>query len=273
VAADATTPESAKLARGRGLYLQNCARCHGVSGRGDGVDATEFDAAPVDFLGSAVLKRNSDERLALRILKGRRNWLEPYRTRVMPAQTPRTDALERFLLRLPKVNWKPVDAGRRLYRERCASCHGWFDNRKGSVTVRSSGSDGTSGVDDRRFADVQDDADLARLARHERAGLPQLDPPVNDAESMELASFLRLLSPGYPLYNRYCTSCHGAHGRTEWLAFDESYFRKPAQGELRERIWYMLRGLEPSMPHFDETLSRSDIEAILGYLRSLAAGR
>lgn len=188
--------ERAKIARGRVRYLESCARCHGIDGRGDGLEAGSFDAMPIDLVGSGVLRKNSDERLAARILNGRRDWLEPYRASEVPAYTPSTDALERFVLQLPQIDWRSADAVKRL-RE----------------------------------------------------------------------------SPGYGLYERHCAACHGQQGRTEWFTFDDRYFRSLAPGELRERIFYMLRGLQSSMPHFEPTLSRADVEAILAYLRTLPADR
>jgi mono/diheme cytochrome c family protein len=90
-------------------------------------------------------------------------------------------------------------------------------------------------------------------------------------------SFVRLLSPGYELYYRYCVSCHGPHGRSgetkaggrPRFVFDERYFRSLYAEELRERIWHMLRGVKPEMPHFEATLTAGDVRAILAYLRSL----
>ena len=255
--------ETATRSRGAELYREHCARCHGVGGRGDGPAADSFDAAPVDLIGTAILRANSNERLAARILAGRRNWLESYRSRKIPARTPRTDALVRFLLRLPETDWEAVDHGKRLYRNRCVGCHGSF----ASETKQYPSAESAENVDDRHFAGVAD-AELARLARHDRSDLPRLAFPFSDEESADLASYLRRLSPGYDLYEQHCVACHGEHGRTPWLAFDQRYFRKLAPGELRERVWYMLLGLQASMPHFEETLTRQDVEAILAHLRS-----
>jgi len=249
--------------QGRALYVERCAHCHGADGRGGGVDAHRFDAAPVDLVGSALLAKNSNERLAARILNGPGYWVESYRTQVVPAYTPRTDAIERFLRRLPDMNWADIDAGNAIYRTRCIGCHGSFGAER--LPKRY------STADDRRFASVADDRELARLARHDDPGMPVLQTPLESAESAKVASFLRLLSPGYALYERHCVACHGPHGQTDWLRFDERYFRKLAPGELRERIWYMLRGLQESMPHFEGTLSLAEVIDIVSYLRSTAA--
>jgi mono/diheme cytochrome c family protein len=42
-------PDSASIARGRELYEQNCATCHGLSGRGDGPLAASLRPRPADF--------------------------------------------------------------------------------------------------------------------------------------------------------------------------------------------------------------------------------
>ena len=105
----------------------------------------------------------------------------------------------------------------------------------------------------------------------------KLHPPPSEADAPPLVSFVRLLSPGYELYYRYCVSCHGPHGRSgetkaggrPRFVFDERYFRSLYAEDLRERIWHMLRGVKPEMPHFDATLTTGEVRAILAYLRSL----
>jgi mono/diheme cytochrome c family protein len=122
------------------------------------------------------------------------------------------------------------------------------------------------------------DYELETLVRHGKAGMPALDPPVDAEEAKELRSFVRMLSRGYELYYRYCVSCHGAHGSAgeekSWdrprVVFDERYFEKnPYPDPVRERIWHMLKGARPPMPHFEATLTPDQVRAILAYLRSL----
>jgi mono/diheme cytochrome c family protein len=122
------------------------------------------------------------------------------------------------------------------------------------------------------------DDELETLVRHGKAGMPALDPPVDPEEAKGLRSFVRVLSRGYELYYRYCVTCHGPHGRAgeeksgdrPRVVFDERYFEKnPYPDLVRERIWHMLKGARPPMPHFEATLTRDQIRAILAYLRSL----
>ena len=257
--------ERAETTRGRTLYVEHCARCHGPSARGDGPDRRLFETAAANLVGSGVLERNSDEALGPRILEGRRYRLEPHSVEALPARKPGTDALARFLRRLPAVRWPSAVAGKRIYLTRCAGCHGWYgrptDEPSGSV--RDLGSAG--------YQSSLTDPQFGELARHRGGDRPPLDPPLTDAEVPDVVAFLRLLSPGYELYQRYCVTCHGAHGSTDWLTFDDGYFRKLTRGELEERTWHMLRGAEPSMPHFEGILSKREVASILRYLRSLPA--
>jgi mono/diheme cytochrome c family protein len=109
--------------------------------------------------------------------------------------------------------------------------------------------------------------------------MPALVPRVTEREAADLTRFVRLFSPGYELYDRYCSSCHGPHGEgatgalltrpAPHFAFDDLYFTKHSSDEVRQSIWHMLEDKTPSMPHFHETLSEGEVQAILLYLRSL----
>jgi mono/diheme cytochrome c family protein len=255
--------QSVEAIRGRMLYVEHCARCHGPSGRGDGPDRRLFETPATDLVGSGVLEKNPDEALSPRILAGRRYRLEPHSVESLPTQRPGTEALVRFLRQLPAVRWLSADAGKRIYLSRCAGCHGWY----GRPTDEAEGSSGDLG--DVAYQSSLSDYDLGERARHRGGNRPPLAPPLSDAEAADVVAFLRLLSPGYELYQRYCVNCHGAHGSTDWLAIDDAYLRKLAPGELEERAWHMLRGAEPSMPHFEGILSAGDVRSILQYLRSL----
>jgi mono/diheme cytochrome c family protein len=53
------------------------------------------------------------------------------------------------------------------------------------------------------------------------------------------------------------------------FAFTEEWFAKRTPDEIRQSIWHMLREKNPSMPHFREALSETEVKSILAYLRSL----
>jgi len=55
---------------GKEIYRQNCAPCHGVSGKGDGLGAQGLPVRPADHTDGAVMKGRSDAFLRDVISKG-----------------------------------------------------------------------------------------------------------------------------------------------------------------------------------------------------------
>ena len=264
--------DKSEIERGRRLYLLNCARCHGDSATGDGPDGHALEARPADLRRSDVLSTYTDEQLVARIREG-----QP-RLRLflpMPRRSTETEALEEFLRSIPSVGWPLVDAGRAFYLNHCENCHGPYGHGDGAALDRSRRA--PRDLSDSSFQHQVTDQELGMLVRHAKPEMPKLHPRPSEADTPALVSFVRLLSPGYELYYRYCVSCHGPHGRSgetkaggrPRFVFDERYFRSLYPEELRERIWHMLRGVKPEMPHFEATLTPGDVRAILAYLRAL----
>jgi mono/diheme cytochrome c family protein len=54
------------------LYDDHCERCHGKTGRGDGVDATKFSTSPRDLTDTRRMSAQSDGELFYKISEGRR---------------------------------------------------------------------------------------------------------------------------------------------------------------------------------------------------------
>ncbi len=264
--------DKSEIERGRRLYLLNCARCHGADATGDGPDGRSLEARPADLRRSDLLSTQTDEQLLARIREG-----QP-RIRLVspsPLRSTETEALEEFLRGIPSVPWPLADTGRALYLSRCEDCHGRYGHGDGAGLDSSRRA--PRDLSDPSFQHQVTDRELGLLVRHAKPGMPKLHPRRSEADAPALVSFVRLLSPGYELYYRYCVSCHGPHGRSgegkaggrPRFVFDERYFRSLYAEELRERIWHMLRGVKPEMPHFEATLSPGDVRAILAYLRSL----
>jgi mono/diheme cytochrome c family protein len=107
--------------------------------------------------------------------------------------------------------------------------------------------------------------------------MPALTVRPQPAEVERLSGFVRVLSPGFELYSRYCANCHGDDGRgvnelgtpfeVPSTVFDSDYFRRKDPDRLRSDSWHMLASEKPSMPHFRWTLSRPQLRAILEYLK------
>jgi mono/diheme cytochrome c family protein len=63
--------DAQQLAVGRDLYMQNCAPCHGETGRGDGVASPNLEPKPKDFTATPVVKQ-TDGALFWKIGEGHR---------------------------------------------------------------------------------------------------------------------------------------------------------------------------------------------------------
>lgn len=115
-------PESVQLARGKALFAQRCAVCHGDAGRGDGVTAAALKPPPAN-LAAAKFDVTYLEQVLWTGIPGT----------TMPAHQDLSAldraALVKFVASLapapPEVAKAEVIAfGRDVYEIRCAACHG-----------------------------------------------------------------------------------------------------------------------------------------------------
>src|SRR4029077_7271036 len=65
-------PSPRTLAEARNLYSDNCERCHGKTGKGDGPDAAKYYTAPKDLTDRTRMSTKSDGELFYKISEGRR---------------------------------------------------------------------------------------------------------------------------------------------------------------------------------------------------------
>lgn len=277
VTARAAAPEP--VASGQAAYLRRCAGCHGREGLGDGPDAPIFGAKPADLRADSLLRSYSDPELTARLLEGRQLRLE-VRPDALRTHAVDTEALYQYLRRLPATRWETVDAGEGVYFERCVDCHGRYGHPPASLPP---GVRRPRDLSHPEFQSSVTDAELAVLARHGKDHMPALIPRLRKEEASQVSSFLRSLSAGREIYDRYCMSCHGAHGvpQAEPFAetvtavptFDAGYFSRTDPEETRRAIWHMLQDARPVMPHFREILTPDELRDILVYLRSLPSGR
>ena len=54
---------AADPANGQHLFAQNCALCHGMSGKGDGTGSAALDPKPRDFTNAAYMQKLSDQEI------------------------------------------------------------------------------------------------------------------------------------------------------------------------------------------------------------------
>jgi mono/diheme cytochrome c family protein len=262
---------------GSRLYAARCAYCHGPTARGDGRDADLFVTRPRD-LRSGFLARYSTAELVDRIREGVRLNLA-VDAAAARARAADTEELVRYLERLPAIDWRLAERGEELYVDRCEICHGAFGRAAGALP---------SGVAPRRdlaapeFQRSVRDAELAALIRDGHGAMPGLVPRIAARDVGAVIAFVRLLSPGYSLYERYCAACHGDDGRgseasfadglrAPTVVFDRDYFARHDAEHVRATAWHMLDEQWPRMPHLRTTLGAADARAIVAYLKRVDA--
>ena len=66
------TPSDANTTAAKQLYSDQCANCHGDSGKGDGSDAMMYDPAPSDLTDAAKMSKVTDGEIYYQISEGRK---------------------------------------------------------------------------------------------------------------------------------------------------------------------------------------------------------
>jgi mono/diheme cytochrome c family protein len=257
---------------GRGLFLRECAGCHGPDARGDGPDASIFSVPPRN-LRDPALRAYTDEALVATIRRGEALPLALDPARVTE-RTGQVEDLIAHLERLPTIDWRSVERGEEIYVDRCELCHG--PSGEPPRDVPGTGGHRPQDLSAPVFQRSIDDRTLLAAVQHGRGGMPAIPALRRDDDARMLVAYVRLLSPGARLYSRFCASCHGDDGRADELVdpargprvvFDRDYFRKTDPEVLRTKVWHMLAVQRPAMPHFRSTLTDADAHAIVAWLR------
>jgi mono/diheme cytochrome c family protein len=255
------------------LYRDHCARCHGPQGRGNGPDAATL-AHPPRNLRDGFLTRYSTDDLVARIRSGRQLplSLDPVALRKALGDI---DAVTAHIRRIPTIDWPAARRGHELFAQRCAGCHG----------PTGEGAPRTAALE-RVPPDLGTDEVRARLigdrrmaaVRHQLPGMPGLEQVADETAARALAAWVAVLSPGYRVYDRYCTGCHGEDGRPPAaveapdrpkVVFDHAYLEDLGPRELEDASSHMVLTKKPRMPHMAAELSEGEARAVVEYLRAL----
>jgi mono/diheme cytochrome c family protein len=65
-------PSEAALNAARPIYSDQCANCHGDTGKGDGSDAMMYDPGPADLTDASHMKKLTDGEIYYQITEGRK---------------------------------------------------------------------------------------------------------------------------------------------------------------------------------------------------------
>ncbi len=115
-------PTERPLARvGESIYLQNCAICHGETGQGDGPTAADLPGPPAAFADPQAMWPRSPAELFYTTKFGRiERLMPPWQNRLTDEQIWQVV----FYAWSLRTSQDQVEAGRRLYEQSCAVCHG-----------------------------------------------------------------------------------------------------------------------------------------------------
>jgi mono/diheme cytochrome c family protein len=65
-------PSAAVLQASKPVYLEQCANCHGETGKGNGPDAMMYDPSPSDFTDAAAMAKFTDGEFFYQITEGKK---------------------------------------------------------------------------------------------------------------------------------------------------------------------------------------------------------
>ncbi|MEW6300224.1 MAG: c-type cytochrome [Thermodesulfobacteriota bacterium] len=209
-----------RFTSGEVLYIRHCADCHGWEGRGGGALGRILIVEPPPLRRAEVTAQYTEAAFVARVLLGK-----DLRVPVAPAALPNTEAdvtaLLAYLKRLPTIPWEQAEAGAEVYDALCVSCHGLYGAGDGlqAAALPAPPRDLRAPAYQRQVSD----AELWQVVAHGQGAMPGAADVLTPEELRAVIAFVRLLSPGYELYDRFCAVCHGPEGSPVVLSLPEAF--------------------------------------------------
>ena len=180
-------PAPPSAGRGKALYADNCASCHGSSGAGDGRDASGLERRPPDFTDSAFMRDETPDDFFLVISLGRRQAAMPSWEESLSVQQ-RWDLVS-YVWSL-RDEYRRIADGERLFISRCARCHATaaaaLDHSERDIPPLT--------ALDRTAS--RSDAEIDAVIADGIAGMPGFRVLLGEEERRQLVAFVRVLSLG-----------------------------------------------------------------------------
>ena len=276
-----------RFSQGEVLYVRNCADCHGWEGKGNGPVGQVLLKKPPSLRRPELFTQNTEAELVARILLGK-DLSVPLAPEAVKDNEEDVTSLLTYLRRLPTIPWETITAGQQAYDSLCVSCHGIYG--RGDGLMSPSLVPQPRNLSDPAYHKQIDDDELFRIISEGKGSMPGVADVVSVEDRRAIVTFIRLFSPGYELYDRFCGVCHGATGvppeiaqkelfeellgkeasQTQTPVFDKKYMQTHTDAHLRGWVRHMLKEHRAVMPHFGGDLNAEQVRQILAYLRSLA---
>ena len=191
------------------LFARHCAGCHGWEGKGSGPVGQVLLKKPPSLRRPELFSQYTEAELTARVLFGKDLALS-----LTPAATQITEkevsALLVHVRRLPTIPWKDVLAGQQVYDTLCVSCHGIYG--RGDGLMAPSLSPRPRDLADPTYQGQVSDDSLFHIISEGKGAMPGTVDVLSEKERRAVVAFVRLLTPGYETYDRFCAACHGASG-------------------------------------------------------------
>lgn len=171
------------LSAGELIFTEKCAPCHGATGGGDGPQAGDLPNPPVAFTDPEVAQKGIPEEWFRVVTEGRFDRFMPGFTSLNDRE--RWDVVGYALsLGLPQQS---VDAGRIVYQENCAGCHGDLGRGDGRLPDLTSS----------EFQSSRSRLAVYGAVTNGVGEMPSYTDTLTDEERWEVAAFVRSLGlPG-----------------------------------------------------------------------------
>jgi mono/diheme cytochrome c family protein len=268
---------------GEVLYIRHCADCHGWEGRGNGPFAVLLEDKPPPLHRPELFTRYGEAELVARVFLGKELQV-PLHAEAGPRSEEGVTTLLLHMRQLPTLPWDEIETGERVYDSLCVSCHGIYGRGDGELAPSLPTPPRDLNIPPHQVSDEE----LRRVIADGRGAMPGAGNVLSADELRAVMAFVRVLSPGYELYDRFCSVCHGPDGHPPFShpqdesgfgivlegipTFDEEYFLSHSEDHLRAWTQHMLKENRAVMPHFSGALNAEETRQILAYLRSLASG-
>lgn len=284
---DASSPftQSRKFSKGEALYIQSCADCHGWEGRGSGQAARYLDVPTPILLNNELLAEKSEKQFVDWVLSGKALTLQLKENSILQTDTE-VNALLAHIKKLPSIKWNEIEAGQETYDALCINCHGLYGHGDGSLASKMPGP--LPDLNSPDFQTRRSDEELLKIITKGKDAMPGAENVLTPKEIKTVIAYLRLLSPGYESYDRFCANCHGANGipieivtvtedekgnaefgSIDLLSFDTDYINTHEDKQLIPKIKHMLESHRSTMPHFAGHLKPGEAREIFRYLSDL----